>query len=151
MQKLKTFKDVEGMLYGYKKVKAEINDLAIDIEELQEEVQGIRGKGNNEIMQGSPTNATSNPVEDEIIRKEEEVERLTRIKRGKERHIRKIDNMLTTISDEEQEFVRLKYIECKKGKEIESTLGISKDGCSSKRKVIISSLVTFINNTKNTL
>lgn len=146
----KTFKDVEGMLYAYKRAKADAFDIGLEIEELKEAVQGITGKGNNEIMQSSPTNKTSDPVADEILRKEEEIERLLSIKRGKERYVAKIDNMLTILNDEERSFIDLKYIQGQKVKVIEHALGLTRDGLSSRRKVIINDLVNFLNNTKNT-
>lgn len=146
----KTFKDVEGMLYAYKREKADAFDIGLEIEELKESIQGITGKGNNEIMQSSPTNKTSDPVAEEILRKEEEIERLLSIKRKKERYVSKIDNMLTILNDEDKSFIDLKYIQGKKGKIIECALGLSRDGVSSKRKCVISDLVNFLNNTKNT-
>ncbi len=101
-------------------------------------------------MQSSPTNKTSDPVADEILRKEEEIERLLSIKRGKERYVAKIDNMLTILNDEERSFIDLKYIQGQKVKVIEHALGLTRDGLSSRRKVIINDLVNFLNNTKNT-
>lgn len=138
------------MLYAYKREKADIFDICLEIEELKEAVQGLTGKGNNEIMQSSPTNKTSDPVTDEIMRKEEEIDKLIRIKRGKERYVSRIDNMMTILTDEERSFIDLKYFQGKKGKVIETALGLSRDGVSSRRKLVISDLVDFINNTKNT-
>lgn len=150
MQKEKTFKDVEGMLYSYTRTKAEVKDIELEIEELKETTQGITGKGENEIIQSTPTNKTSDPVLDEVLRREDEIERLSKIKRGKERFIERIDNMLTIISEDEKEFIDMKYIQGKKGKDIERILGLTRDGLSSKRRIIVSSLVHFLNNTKNT-
>ncbi|WP_410495150.1 hypothetical protein QTL86_13600 [Cellulosilyticum sp. ST5] len=150
MNKEKTFKDVEGMLYAYTRTKAEAKDIDLEIEEMKESFQGINGKSDNEIMQSTPTNKTGDPVADEVLRRTQEIDRLLKIKRSKERYIERIDNMLTTLSDEEQEFVRLKYILGRKGKDMMSALNVSKDGMSSKRKIIVSSLVNFLNNTKNT-
>lgn len=150
MNKEKTFKDVEGMLYAYTRTKAEAKDIDLEIEEMKESFQGISGKSDNEIMQSTPTNKTCDPVADEVFRRVQEIDRLLKIRRSKERYIERVDNMLTTLSEEEQEFVRLKYISGKKSKEIEKTLNISRDGVSSRRKVIVSSLVNFLNNTKNT-
>lgn len=150
VQKDKTFKDVEGMLYAYTRTKADIKDIELDIEELKDTVQGINGKSDNEIMQSTPTNKTSDPVADEFMRRAQEIDKLLKIRRSKERYIERVDNMLTTLSEEEQEFIRMKYIGGKKSKDIEKTLNISRDGVSSRRKVIVSSLVNFLNNTKNT-
>ena len=150
MQKEKTFKDVEGMLYEYQRTKAEIKDIDIEVDEIKDTVEGLKGKSNNQIMQSSPTNMTGDPVCEEILRKEEEITRLLAIKKSDERYIAKIDNMLTILSDDERSFVDLKYMQKKKGKEIGYALGLSKDGLSSKRKIVISDLVNFINSTKNT-
>lgn len=146
--KEKTFKDIEHMLYSYKRVKAEINDIDIEISEiLDNEYEGISGQ-HNEVHEGSPTNKISSTVESQVLSRENEVEYLRRIKRSKERYIKRIDNMITILSDNERQFITLKYFECKRHKDIVSIMSLSEDGISSKRRVVISSLVDFINKSK---
>lgn len=149
--KEKTFKDIELMLYSYKRVRAEINDIDIEISDiLDSEYEGISGKY-NEVHEGSPINKISSTVENQVISREVEVESLQRIKRSKERYVKRIENMITILSDDERQFIVLKYFECKKHKDIVNIMSLSEDGISSKRRVVISSLVDFINKSKKTL
>lgn len=56
---------VEGILYNYPKLKVEIDNLRLDLEEAKE-VLGITGASDNE-KAGSPTHAFSSVVENEIL------------------------------------------------------------------------------------
>ena len=70
---------VEGILYNYPKLKVEIANLKIDLEEAQE-IIGIRGASGNE-KAGSSTHAFSSVVENEVLEREKNLEkRINRLK-----------------------------------------------------------------------
>lgn len=147
--KEKTFKDVEGMLYSYNKLLAEVKDIEFEIEEIIEQTQGI-SHSRNEIKESTNTYRITSPVENEVIKKDEQINHLKLIKSSKERQAKRIKNMLSILNDEDNKFIELKYMKKMRCKNIEVELGLTRDGVNSRRKVIITSLVDFINNTKNT-
>ncbi|MEG0501344.1 MAG: siderophore-interacting protein, partial [Cellulosilyticaceae bacterium] len=59
------YSKVEGILYNFPKLKVEIDNLRLDLEDVNE-VVGIRGASGNE-KAGSSTHAFSSAVEDEVI------------------------------------------------------------------------------------
>ena len=102
---------VEGILYNYPKLKVEIDNLKLDLEEVQE-VVGIRGVSGNE-KAGSSTNAFSSVVENEVLEREKNLERkinrLTGLIQSKERQLKKIENVLGTLTEQELILIEMKY------------------------------------------
>ena len=102
---------VEGILYNYPKLKVEIDNLKLDLEEVQE-IMGIRGASGNE-KAGSSTNAFSSVVENEVLEREKNLERkinrLTGLIQSKERQLKKIENVLGTLTEQELILIEMKY------------------------------------------
>ena len=102
---------VEGILYNYPKLKVEIDNLKIDLEEAQE-IVGIRGASGNE-KAGSSTNAFSSVVENEVLEREKNLERkinrLTGLIQSKERQLKKVENVLSTLTEQELILIEMKY------------------------------------------
>lgn len=105
------YKKVEGILYEVPRLRAEIANLQIDLEEIQE-VIGIRGASPNE-KAGSSTHAFSSAVEDEVISREERLqEKVVALKeaiRRRERQVRKVENALRVLSEKELLLVEMRY------------------------------------------
>lgn len=105
------YKKVENILYEVPKLKAEIANLQIDLEEIQE-VIGIRGASPNE-KAGSATYAFSSSVEDEVINREERLEeKVLNLKesiRRRERQVRKVENALEVLNEKELLLVEMRY------------------------------------------
>ena len=105
------YKKVESILYEVPKLKAEIANLQIDLEEIQE-IIGIRGASPNE-KAGSATYAFSSSVEDEVISREERLEEkvlhLKEAIRRRERQVRKVENALKVLSEKELLLVEMRY------------------------------------------
>ena len=105
------YKKVESILYEVPKLKAEIANLQIDLEEIQE-VIGIRGASPNE-KAGSATYAFSSSVEDEVINREERLEeKVLNLKesiRRRERQVRKVENALEVLNEKELLLVEMRY------------------------------------------
>lgn len=98
---------VEGKLYNYKSMKVELNSYKIDLEYLNKEYEGCRGKSYSGIT--SKTNSIYSSVENELIKREKRKEMLQLKIIEKERQIRKIENALALLDDEELQLVKLRY------------------------------------------
>ena len=105
------YKKVESILYEVPKLKAEIANLQIDLEEIQE-IIGIRGASPNE-KAGSATYAFSSSVEDEVINREERLEeKVLNLKesiRRRERQVRKVENAVEVLNEKELLLVEMRY------------------------------------------
>lgn len=99
---------VEGKLYNYKSMKVELNSYKIDLEYLNKDYEGCRGQSYSGIT-SSKTNSLYSSVENELIRKEKRKERLQSKITEKEREIRKIENALALLDNEELQLVELRY------------------------------------------
>ena len=99
---------VEGKLYNFKSMKVELNSYKIDLEYLNKDYECCRGQSYSGIK-SSKTNSLYSSVENELIRKEKRKERLQLKITEKEREIRKIENALALLDDEELQLVELRY------------------------------------------
>ena len=130
---------VEGILYNYPKLKVEIDNLKIDLEEAQE-IVGIRGASGNE-KAGSSTNAFSSVVENEVLEREKNLERkinrLTGLIQSKERQLRKVENILSTLTEYEMQLIEMRYFKRYSIGRICGVLELSEDGFNKRRKNII--------------
>lgn len=128
-------KKVEGILYNYKSIKAEINSIKIEIEYIQSQYEGISGISYEE--KTGPTNKFNSSVENEITNKENMVIRLKRELSKKESLIKKVDNAINTLNETERKVIEMKCFERLQYKYIEQRLSINKDyACELKRKSI---------------
>lgn len=141
------YRKIEGMLYSYPKVKAEIENIKIDIEELND-VIGIKGASDNQIKPSTPTYAFNSNVENEVINRDEKLQEntlnLQRLLRSKERFIKKIDNSLATLKDDEMKLVEFKYFKRYKLDYIAGVLDLSINTVVRRRKDIILELISIL-------
>lgn len=125
---------VESILYNYPKLKVEIDNLKIDLEEARE-IVGIRGASGNE-KAGSSTNAFSSVVENEVLEREKNLERkinrLIGLIQSKERQLKKVENILSTLTEYE-----MRYFKRYSVGRICEVLELSEDGFNKRRKNII--------------
>ena len=106
------FKKTERILYNYSMLKAEINNLELEIEELENEYEGI-GAISYEERSGT-TYKISDSVANELIFKEKEVYRLNKMKRSKEILLSKINNALEVLDENERKVVHYRYLNGKR-------------------------------------
>ena len=106
------FKKTERILYNYSMLKAEINNLELEIEELENEYEGI-GAISYEERSGN-TNKISDSVANEIIFREKEIYRLNKMKRSKEILLSKINNALEVLDENERKVVHYRYLNGKR-------------------------------------
>ena len=130
---------VEGILYNLPKLKIEIENLKLDLEEV-EEIMGIHGQSGN-VAAGSSTYAFNSSVENEVIDRDENLEeRKRKIKTSisrKERRLKKIENNLSLISEGEMLLVELRYFKRRGTGNICDMLDITKDGFNKRKKKLI--------------
>lgn len=103
------YKKTDGLLLNYKIIKAEINNLELEIEEIKSEYDGVKAVGYEE--RTGKTNAFNSSVENEILKKEKLIRDLMKEKRSKEILISKVDNALTILEEEEIKIIKLRYFE----------------------------------------
>lgn len=100
-------KKIEGILYNYKALQVEIDNLNIDLDILKEEYNGIGSISYNE--KSSPTNKFNSIVENEMIKRDEKILRLTNTIKMKEGLLRKVTNSLEALDERELEFIQSFY------------------------------------------
>lgn len=140
------YRKIEALLYNYPKLKVEIQNLKIDIEEMQDDVIGIRGQSDNPAP-GSYTYAFTSSVESEaesrIEKLPDRIAALERIIRSKERQLKKLDNLLSILTDEEYKLVELRYFKQYKLNRVSEILDVSLDTVVRKRRETIRKLISF--------
>ena len=102
---------VEKMLSNYPNLKVKVENLKIELEQAQE-VIGIRGASDNE-KAGSSTYAFSSTVENEVIERERNLEKtvqaILREMIWREREIKKVENAMSRLTEEERRLIELRY------------------------------------------
>ncbi len=104
----------------YKELKADIVDIDIRMQEIEEEVVGISAQPSGE--RTSQTYKITSSVEQQAEKLIEKKDELLKVKAEKEREIARIDNALTILTDEEKEIVQTVHIEHKKYWKLEENL-----------------------------
>lgn len=136
------YKKTDGVLFNYKTIKAEINNIEIEIEELKDEFTGVSAIGYDE--RSGPTNAFNSSVENEVLKKEKEINRLLKEKRNKERLISKIDNAIETLEYEEKEIIKLRCFERRSWNTVGSLTNRDGDHCSKIKREAVKKLSELI-------
>lgn len=106
------FKKTESILYNYSMLKAEINNLELEIEEIENQYEGLGAISYEE--RSSATNKISDSVANEIIFKEKHTYKLNKAKRSKEILLNKINNALEALDDNERKVVHYRYLNGKR-------------------------------------
>ena len=105
-------KDTVKRIKKYKELKADIVDIDLKIQELEEDMIGISGQGTGE-RTGKTYKITSS-VEQQAEKHIEEKDKLLRERALKEREIARIDNALTILKEDEKDIVVTALIEQKR-------------------------------------
>lgn len=96
----------------YKELKADIVDIDIKLQELEEDMLGVTGIGLEE-RTGKTYKITSS-VEQQAGKHLEEKDRLLKLRASKEREIARINNAMSILKEEERDIVETALIEQKK-------------------------------------
>ena len=133
IEKDKTFSDAEGKLYNYNSMKIELNSLKIDLEYLEIDYKGCKAISYADERTGQ-TNNISNTVENEVL--------------AKERQIRKIENALELLKEEEKRLVSFRYFSNRKKApswlDVGEEIGYSDKKCRVMRNDIINRIKSLI-------
>lgn len=140
------YRKVEGMLYSYNKVKAKIENIKLEIEELNDFV-GIKGAGDG-VRGSTPTYTITSSVENEVIAREEslplKIQKLERELRSKERFVRSIDNALNTLEEADLMIIQYKYFRKYSIDKIAELLDISDSTVQRNKKDAVLELMDII-------
>lgn len=136
------YKKTDGVLFNYKSIKAEIFNLELDIEELQEEYDGVKGMTYEE--KTGKTNAFNSATENEVMKKEKEITKLLKEKKSKERLISKIDNALDSLEEEEREIIKLRCIERKSWNKVGAITNRDGDYCGKIKRAAVNKLSELV-------
>lgn len=141
-----SYSKVEGILYSVPKLKADIENLKIDLEEVQD-IVGIRGASGYE-KAGSSTYAFNSSVEDEVMVRDEKLGKkiaaLTIEIRCKQRQLRKVENALGTLTEEELAIIEMRYFKRYPINRICETIDITSDTFIKRRKKIIAQRLQYL-------
>lgn len=106
------FKKTERILYNYSMLKAEINNLELEIEEIENDYGNIGAMSYEE--KSGPTNKISDSIANEIILKEKQSYKLKKMKRSKEILLNKINNAIEALDENERKVVHYRYLNGKR-------------------------------------
>ena len=123
-------KNITNKIKKYKELKADIVDIELRIQELEEEMLGATGIGYEE-RTGKTYKITSSTEQQAEIYLEKK-DRLLKLKESKEREITRIDNAMSILKEEERDIIQTALIEQKKY----SLLEIKYNRCYSRLKQI---------------
>jgi len=138
-------KILENMLYGYNQTIAEIKNIHIEIQEIQNDFIGCSAIGYEE--RAAPTNVFNSSVENEVVSREHKTEKLFLLKKQKELQIQKIDNALGLLEKENPEdlqLIQLRYFKKKPFKEIADILNRNSVYCIQRKGKILNKLTDLV-------
>lgn len=142
---MRKYEEVEELLYSYNTLKAEIRDIELDIESIENDYVGLVGGGADYIKASSATYKFNSIVENEIVSKEKRLGYLKKLKRLKEIQLEKIHNMLTMLTEEQKEIIELRYFKKYKISAIACNLDVSEETIKKNRLMILGMLNRFLN------
>ncbi|WP_242866920.1 RNA polymerase subunit sigma [Clostridium coskatii] len=129
---------MESNLYNYKAIKAEIKNIDLELQELDNEGAGCKAIGYEE--KSAPTNKFNSAVENEALKPEQ-----LRVRRHKLKvQLEKIDNALETLSDDEMNLVDLRYFKKLQFKVIAQIIDRNEVYCVCLKSKIIKKLIPLI-------
>lgn len=138
-------KQIETILYNFNQTKAEIKNMKLDIELLENEYDD--GIGVTYMEKTGKTNKITSTVENMIIRKESQINKLNYAIKVKEAEIKKIENALEILTERERSIIEMKYFQRESNRNISAKLYITEEYVSSIKSKAIKSLanIFFLN------
>jgi len=107
----------------YKEILADIGDIDFRVQELEEEILGISGQGIEE-RTGKTYKITSS-VEQQAEKLMERKEELFKAQATKKRELKRIDNAMTILTEEERDIMQIVHIEHRKYYVVQDKLMLS--------------------------
>lgn len=100
------YKRVEAMLYSYKDTQVEIKNIKLEIDNLKLDIKGISAISYDDMPKAHNTTSS---VENEVLKKQEKIDYLTRMLNKKENEIEKINNVLESLDPLERYIIECYY------------------------------------------
>ena len=103
------YKKTEAILYNYNLTKSEIKNINLEIEYIKNNYGELNSISYEERIKS--TNKFSSIVENEFIKRENEIKKLENKKRVKEIEIEKVDIALSVLDERERTIIKMRYLE----------------------------------------
>ena len=136
------YRRVEGMLYNIKKNKVKIMNLKLELERVEHSYRGCGGFVFEE--RTSNTYKITSSVENEIVAKEERVQKLNNQIRSLEIQIKKIENALSILTEQELKIIELQYFKQMRSKDVAQHLLYTAQYYCHLKKAILDKLIDYI-------
>lgn len=136
------YRKTEALLYNYNKNKAQIKNIELEIENIKNKYEGVGAVSFEERVQS--TNEFHSRVENEILEKENQINKLMKYKRQKEIEIAKIDNAIEALTDREKSIIKMRYFEKYNNRMIAAKLDLTEEWIAKIKKVAINQILDAI-------
>lgn len=137
------YKATEAMLYNYNAMNAEIRNIDLEIEELQNEYNGPAPISYEE--KSTLTNKFNSNVENEVVNKDFKPGQLEKRKHKLEIQIKKIDNALNILDSRSLEIIKLRYFYKINNRDIAEKLNLTEEWICKLKNDIINRISNLIN------
>lgn len=107
----KNTKAIEKLLFNFKDTETRIAAMEIEIEIITCDYDTLHGRSDNEIKASTPTNQVSSTVENNMIRKEEYIEKLKERIKLEQLNKRMIENALKSLNEYEMGLIAGRYFD----------------------------------------
>lgn len=136
------YRKTEAILYNYNKVKAQIKNIELDIENIKNDFNGPGAIGYEERTQA--TNSFNSSVENEIISRDNEINQLLRYKKQKEIEILKVDNAIGSLTEREKIIIEMRYLKKYNNRMIAAKLDLTEEYVCSIKKSAVNQILDLI-------
>ncbi|WP_461206911.1 RNA polymerase subunit sigma [Clostridium sp. DL1XJH146] len=136
------YKKVEAMLYNYNSNKVKIKNLELEIESLDNDYRGAGAITYEE--KSAPTNKFNSCVENEVVKRDEKLIRLRKLKRLKEIEVEKIDNVISLFRERDQILIEEYYMKRNQLKNISKIINLEESYLSTYKTNIINKIVNIL-------
>jgi len=126
----------------YKEILADIGEIDIRVQELEDEILGISGQGMEE-RTGKTYKITSS-VEQQAEKLMERKEELYKEQIAKKRELKRIDNAITILTEEEKDIMQIIHIEHRKYYVVQEKLMLSYQRIKQLEKQAINKMEKYI-------
>lgn len=126
----------------YKEILADIGEIDIRVQELEDEILGISGQGMEE-RTGKTYKITSS-VEQQAEKLMEKKEELYKEHAAKKRELKRIDNAITILTEEEKDIMQIIHIEHRKYYVVQEKLMLSYQRIKQLEKQAIKKMEKYI-------
>lgn len=134
--------ETQDLLLSYKIKKIEIMNLELEIEDLIAEVDGVKAVQYREST--SKTYKFNSSVENEILERESEINKMLKEKRKKEILIEKVDNAMSSLNKDERDIIELRYFNKESWNTIGATINKDANYCGKLGRIAINKISKLI-------